>query len=279
MYTSAALPQLAPIAGLAILLELAVGTLSVSYVLEIIGKVGRGFAGTTALICAAVMGLVTLLAATLPSGPHLLNGGVSTSALSSLVHWCLASIGALLAFAFFCAAGTDAARRAVGGATVVVGGITLGKAVAAFGPAVGGSTAAAVAFVPAALLAGSALAGMLLGHWYLVAPSLSFRPLRQAIYAVLGAVGLQSAVLAGALVTADPHARSLLLGEDYALPFWLLVVGAGIAFTTAVTLLTLHFARIRANQPATAMLYALIVSVAMGIIPAHLLFFLTGAPV
>jgi hypothetical protein len=50
-------------------------------------------------------------------------------------------------------------------------------------------------------------------------------------------------------------------------------------FTTAVTLLTLHFARIRANQPATAMLYALIVSVAMGTIPGHLLFFLTGAPV
>jgi hypothetical protein len=57
------------------------------------------------------------------------------------------------------------------------------------------------------------------------------------------------------------------------------VVGAGLVFTVAVGLLTRHFARIRANQPATAMLYVLIISVTMGVVPAHLLFFVTGAPV
>jgi hypothetical protein len=279
VYTSAALPQLAPLAGLSILLELAVGTLTISYALEITGRVGRGFAGTTAAICAVVMGLVTLLAATLPSGPHLLNGAVSPDALSSFVHWTLISCGSMLVLAFFCAVGTDAARRVIGALTVVIGGVVLGKALVAFGPAVGGALAAAVAFVPATLLAGSALAGMLLGHWYLVAPRLSFGPLRQAIYAVLGSIAVQAAALAGALATASGTARDELLHGTYALPFWLLVVGAGIAFTTAVTVLTLYFARIRANQPATAMLYALIVSVAMGVIPGHLLFFLTGAPV
>jgi hypothetical protein len=65
----------------------------------------------------------------------------------------------------------------------------------------------------------------------------------------------------------------------YALPFWLLVIGAGIVFTALVTTLTGHFARIRANQPATAMLYVLIISVLMGVVPAHLLFFITGTPV
>lgn len=261
------------------LLELGVGTLSISFVLDIIGRVGRGFAGTTALICALVMGLVTLLAATLPVGPHLLNGAISTGAVSSFIHWCLIFGGTLLVFALFCSVGTNAARRVVGAVTVIIGGVALGKAVVAFGPAVGGSLAAAVAFVPATLLAGSALAGMLLGHWYLVAPSLSFRPLRQAIYTVLGAVAVQAIALGVVLVTASSAARDQLLSTDYALPFWLLVVGAGLVFTTVVTLLTLYFARIRANQPATAMLYALIISVAMGVIPGHLLFFLTGAPV
>jgi hypothetical protein len=50
-------------------------------------------------------------------------------------------------------------------------------------------------------------------------------------------------------------------------------------FTTGVAILTRHFARIRANQPATAMLYVLIISVVMGVVPAHLLFFVTGAPI
>jgi len=90
---------------------------------------------------------------------------------------------------------------------------------------------------------------------------------------------VQAAAVAVVTATASPTARAALISADYALPFWLLVVGAGIVFTTVVTLLTLYFARIRANQPATAMLYALIISVAMGIVPGHLLFFLTGAPV
>jgi hypothetical protein len=54
---------------------------------------------------------------------------------------------------------------------------------------------------------------------------------------------------------------------------------AGVVFTVAVNALTLYFARIRANQPATAMLYVLIITVLMGIVPAQLLFFLTRLPV
>lgn len=279
LYSAAALPQLAPVAGLAMLLELAVGTLTISAVLDVIGRVGRGFAGTTALICVLVMVVVILLATSLPNGPHLLNGAVSPGALSSFVHWCLVFGGALLMTALFSAVGTDAARRVVSALAVVCSGVVLGKLIVAFGPALGGSLTTAVAFVPATLLAGSALAGMLLGHWYLVAPSLSFRPLRQAIYMVLGAILVQAAAVTVVMVTASAAARDQLVRSDYALPFWLLVVGAGIVFTTAVTLLTLYFARIRANQPATAMLYALIISVAMGVVPGHLLFFLTGAPV
>ena len=279
MYSTSVLPQLAPISGVALLLELAVGTLAISYGLDIAGRVGRGFAGTTALICAVLMGVVVLLAATLPPGRHLLNGEISDGAVSSFVHWCLISLGAMVVYALFSAVGTDGARRVVGAATCGIAAVALGKSLAAFGPAFGGALPVAIAFIPATLLAGSALAGMLLGHWYLVAPSLSFRPLRQAIYTVLGAVVVQAVALTVVLLTTSSTARDDLIRSQFALPFWLLVVGAGIVFTTAVTLLTLYFARIRANQPATAMLYALIVSVAMGVIPGQLLFFLTGAPV
>ena len=56
-------------------------------------------------------------------------------------------------------------------------------------------------------VAGSTLAGMLLGHWYLIAPDLSFRPLRRAVYLIFAALGVQAAAVAVALLTADGAVR------------------------------------------------------------------------
>lgn len=273
------LPALAPIATVAVLLEVAAGTTVAAYAVDVVGKVGRGFVGTTSLICAGLMALDVLIEALLPSGTALLGTPLPAGAQASLFHWSIALAVALVAYAFFCSVMTDAARRVVGAITIGFGAIAIAQAAAAFGPSLGGVGTAVVAFVPAALLAGSALAGMLLGHWYLVAPNLSFRPLRRAIDIVFIAVGIQAVAIALVVLTSSSTVRGELLWSADAIPFWLLVVGSGIGFTTGVALLTRHFARIRANQPATAMLYVLIISVVMGIVPAHLLFFVTGAPI
>ncbi|MFZ0920344.1 MAG: hypothetical protein WB793_07425 [Candidatus Dormiibacterota bacterium] len=273
------LPALAPIATVVVLLEVAAGTTVAAYAVDAVGKVGRGFVGTTSLICAGVMALDLLLEALLPSGTALLGAPLPSGAQASLFHWSIAFTVALLAYAFFCAVMTDVARRVVGVIAIGFGAMAIAKAAAAFGPSLGGVGTAVVAFVPAALVSGSALAGMLLGHWYLVAPNLSFRPLRRAIDIVFIAVALQAAVIVLVILTSASTVRSELLWSGDAVPFWLLVVGSGIVFTTGVALLTRHFARIRANQPATAMLYVLIISVVMGVVPAHLLFFVTGAPI
>jgi hypothetical protein len=275
---AASLPTLAPIAGYLTLLELSVGTAAAAYVIDAAGKVGRGYVGSTAIISALVAGVALLIGVNVPTDVTLLNNPIPGGAMSSLIQWSIGYIGALLILAFFSWQGTDAARRVVGAATLAVGGVCIGKAAVAVGPAIAGTPGAVAVLVPATLVTGVALAGMLLGHYYLVAPSLSFRPLRQMVRLVLGAVGVEAVVLAGVLVASTPTARSQML-TTYALPFWLLVIGAGMVFTVAVTLLTAHFARIRANQPATAMLYVLIISVLMGVVPAHLLFFVTGTPV
>ena len=278
MADPASLQTLAPIAGFLTLLELSVGTAAIAYVVDVTGRVGRGYVGSTAVICALIAAIALFIGVNVPTDLTLLAGPIGADAMSSLIHWMIGFIGALLGFAFFCRVGTDGARRVVGAVTLAVGGVCIGKAAAAIGPAIGSAPGAVAVFVPATLVTGAALAGMLLGHWYLVVPSLSFRPLRQMVVAVLASLGIEAAVIVGVLVAASPAARTQLIQGD-ALPFWLLVVGAGIVFTAAVTLLTRHFARIRANQPATAMLYVLIISVLMGIVPAHLLFFTTGTPV
>jgi hypothetical protein len=273
------LPALAPIATVVVLLEVAAGTTVAAYVVDLLGKVGRGFAGTTSLICALVMGVDVLIEALIPADTALLGALLPPGAQADLLHWSIGFTVALIAYAFFCAVMTDRARRVVGILTIGVGAMAMAKSAAAFGPALGGVATAAVAFVPAALVSGSALAGMLLGHWYLVAPNLSFRPLRRAIDIVFVAIALQAGVIVIVLATAASNVRGELLWSGDAVPFWLLVIGSGIVFTTGVALLTRHFARIRANQPATAMLYVLIISVVMGVVPAHLLFFVTGAPI
>ncbi len=278
MSAAASLPTLAPIAGYLTLLELSVGTAAAAYVIDVVGKVGRGYVGSTAIICAGVAAIALWIGANVPTDVTLLHSPIQEGALSSLIHWSIGYIGALLVLAFFSWEGTEAARRVVGGATLLVGAVCIGKAAVAVGPAITGAPGALAVLAPATLVTGAALAGMLLGHYYLVAPSLSFRPLRQMVRLVIGAVAVEAMVVIGVLVAASPSARTQML-TTYALPFWLLVIGAGMLFTVGVTLLTAHFARIRANQPATAMLYVLIISVLMGVVPAHLLFFVTGTPV
>lgn len=270
------LPSLAPLAGLLLLLEIPAGTLLVSAALDHLGRVGRGYAGTTALICACLVGIDLLLLAAASDLSRLLHRPVSAGATAGLAHWMVAFAAVLVADALFAAVGTEAARRVVALVAAGVGIGTLVQAAFALGPATGGTGAALLNILPAAALGGASLAGMLLGHWYLVTPALSFRPLRISVGSVFAAIALDVAAITTALLIAAPAQRSRLLTGDLAAPFWLLVVGSGVLFTAAVNGLTLYFARIRANQPATAMLYVLIISVVMGIVPAHLLFLVTG---
>jgi hypothetical protein len=274
------LPDLAPLVTALVLAELGAGTLAASFLSDLSGEVGRGFVGTTALICVAVLGCDLLLLAVMPDPAQLLHSrGVDAGRYAAFVHWLVGCTGAGLAYALFSAVGTDPARRVVGGLAVACGGMALAMAALALGGPLGGGWRAALAFAPAALLCGSALSGMLLGHWYLIAPDLTFRPLRRAVYLVFVAVAVQAGAIAGALVAADPGARHSILSAHYGVSFWLLVVLTGLVSTAAVNGLTLYFARIRANQPATAMLYVLIITVLMGTVPGHLLFFLTRVPV
>jgi hypothetical protein len=198
--------------------------------------------------------------------------------MATFAHGAVAFTILLAADALFAAVGTEISRRVVAAVTVVVGLGTVVTASLAVGPALSGVGTALLAFLSAALLGGSALAGMLLGHWYLVTPSMSFRPLRLSIYTVFAAVAVDCAVIAFALV-GHAGGRDRLISGDQAFLFWLLVIGSGVVFTAGVNAFTLYFARIRANQPATAMLYVLIITVVMGLVPAHLLYLLTGVGV
>jgi hypothetical protein len=272
------LPDLAPLAALCVLIEIAAGTFLLSHLLDIWGKIGRGFTGTTALICAVVAGLAFLIAINLPSPATLLTG-LGDADLSSVVHWLAALVIALVVDALFAAVGTNIARYVISSVAAVIAAITVIKLAVLLGAATGGAGVALTALLPATMLCGTAWAGMLLGHWYLVSPNLSFKPLRQAVGLIFAAIVVEVAAIVVALLSGTSASRASVISGDDALLFWLLVVGSGVVFTAAVTGLTYYFARIRANQPATAMLYVLIISVLMGVIPASLVYLQTSVPV
>jgi len=144
-----------------------------------------------------------------------------------------------------------------------------------------GSLATLVSLLLGAGSLGAAMVGMVLGHWYLVTPSLSTRPLLGMTLVFLIAAALQGLLLPFELGLAGGGAEQLagassLLGT-YAIAFWLRVV-VGILLPVALAAMTWHTCRLRSMMSATGLLYIAVSCVLAGEIAAKTLFFLTGIP-
>ncbi len=137
-----------------------------------------------------------------------------------------------------------------------------------------------------ALLLGWSLVTMLLGHWYLVAPKLTFRHLTvfcRALLAIVAlrllAVGASLAVASGVGELVEPHPLRVLAGfEGQGIFFWFRLLW-GLAIPLALAAMALHCARQRSNQSATGILYVLVVGVFIGEITGFYLSVTTGVPV
>ncbi len=147
------------------------------------------------------------------------------------------------------------------------------------------------ALLTASLLASSLLLGwslitMLLGHWYLVAPKLTFRHLTVFSWVLLGAVVLRIASVAASLAVAagvndlvEPHPLRVLAGfGGQGIFFWFRVLW-GLVIVLPLTLMALHCARQRSNQSATGILYVVVVGAFIGEITAYYLSVTTGVPI
>ena len=120
-----------------------------------------------------------------------------------------------------------------------------------------------------ALLLGSVLTAMLLGHWYLIAPNLTTQPLlrmHKLVFAGLAArsltVGLGIAITNGGSVSSFDRLSWL----------WLTVrVGAGLFGAAVLAKMSWEAAKIRATQSATGILYVVVIFVFIGELTDQLL--------
>ena len=142
------------------------------------------------------------------------------------------------------------------------------------------------ALVTSALLLGWSLITMLLGHWYLVSPRLTFRHLTLFCWVLVAVVGVRvltvgASVASAATVDAlvEPHPLRILTGfSGQGMFFWFRVLwGLGIPLVLAI--LSLHCARQRSNQSATGILYVVVVGSLIGEITALYVTLTTGVPI
>jgi hypothetical protein len=135
---------------------------------------------------------------------------------------------------------------------------------------------APLAVLAGAMALGSALTGLSLGHWYLVTPTLSVRPLIQVTFVCLGSLVAQLVLLPLLLLLPGaPPDRLQALFSDY-----LVFLGVRVVFGLLVPLITAvmtwRTARIRSLDSATGLLYIVAALILAGEIAARTLQFMTG---
>ena len=160
-------------------------------------------------------------------------------------------------------------RIAAAAALAGTSGLALMSGLAAHAPA-GQAGPVLLSFAAASTALGASMTGMLLGHWYLVAPMLSARPLIRLIALLLIALIAQAAILLW-LASGDELVR-------FGPVVW--IRGAfGILFPLVMAGFVWYSCRIRAMRTATGILYLAVGCVLMGDVAAKVIYFLTAVPV
>jgi hypothetical protein len=268
-----------PLALFLILAETTVGGIATVVYLRLAGGLTPGFLKFMAVTYAILGILAFLVVLGAPPGSYHRLLAINQAAANALVvlQGCLVVALVVNAVITWRGRGPSTASSAV---TVGLSLLVLAGVAAAFWPLAGSPLASAGIALTIALSAavlGAATTGMLLGHWYLVTPALTNRPLLRAIGVLLISLALQAgAVLvtlgevghgAGSL----PHALSLspVLSVLWALGSVILpLVAAGLALVTC---------RMRSFMSTTGLLYLAMIAILPGQLLGQLLFFVAAS--
>lgn len=124
------------------------------------------------------------------------------------------------------------------------------------------------------LLLGMATTAMLMGHSYLIAPSMSLRPLLVLISGLFATLALRAAVSGcGLWLWTREHPLVRLDEATMLLPVRWLV---GLLGPAALNILALQTARIRSTQSATGILYVVVILTFLGEVVSQVLFQMTS---
>lgn len=246
-------------------------------------ELGRGYFITLALVVLGLLGIGFTLVIVLPFAPYGSEDGAEVAVMS----------GALLtAFVYYGAIWKERWRIALVplAAVTILTGYLLLKAAEILIPtstALPHQHALLVGnLIGSGLLLGWSLTTMLLGHWYLVVPKLTFRHLIVFCWVLLGVIVVRWGMSLSTLLVAhgvdpfvEPHPwRVVVELNGQGMFFWFRALW-GLAIPLLLALMSLHCARTRSNQSATGILYVLVVGALIGEITALYITTTTGVPI
>jgi hypothetical protein len=268
-----------PLALFLILAETTVGGIASVAYLRLAGGLTPGFLKFIAVTYAIFGMLAFLVVLAAPPGSYHRLLAINQGAANTLVFLQGCFVLALIVNAIVTWRGRGP-MIASGALTLLASGLVLAGIAAAFWPLAGsplnGGGIVLMVALSAAVL-GSATTGMLLGHWYLVTPALTNRPLLQAIGVLLISLVLQAVVLPLTLGGVGRGSGSLThaLGLSPVLSvLWALgavvlpLVAAGLALATC---------RLRSFMSTTGLLYLAMIAILPGQLLGQLLFFVAAS--
>ncbi|MGB7218136.1 MAG: hypothetical protein WBD07_04950 [Vicinamibacterales bacterium] len=140
-------------------------------------------------------------------------------------------------------------------------------------------------FLSSAVLLGGACTAMILGHWYLILPSMEVRHLQSIVKIHIASMVVRVAVVTAAVIFAiatwqpglGPSFRRYIMSVD-GIFFWQRVA-FGLAGPAVLSYLTWETAKIRSTQSATGILYVDFFTVVVGEVLAKYLLLATRVPV
>lgn len=275
-------PETLPYAFFLLVAEFAVGSIVVLAALEVRGTVPLGYikvCGGTTLV-AAVLALA--LALTLPVvsevGGYPLAAGWFLPARLMLALLTLASS----AYNVVAYQGSARAHRWLALLAAIAGVLTLALIGAIFERPTWGYAGTLGSLVAGSLSLGTVTLSMILGHWYLVNPRLSEKPLNELTLALLLVLVFQAGIVtinAALPVREVPAPQATLNLSLAANPAFWLRVAVGLLFSLVLTYMAWQSSRLRGMMSATGLLYIATGAVLAGEALARGLLFTTGVPV
>ena len=251
-----------PLVLFVVLFELAVGGAILAFVLERVVDTPLGFLRLTAVVDAAAAAFAVLIVPSLPQSAELVGR--------------IAYVVVALMLVAFLATWTPwrGLRSFVNGVAALAGlALLVLASTARDGSAYAYDVSALVALPLGALSLGGVDAAMLLGHWYLVTPKLSPRPLQAAALLFFLALVLQ----AGMLALGASRGFVQIAWEANAVAT-ILRIFVGIAAPLPIALAAWWTARLN-TQSSTGLLYVALGMVLAGEIMARMIFYVSGVPI
>jgi hypothetical protein len=264
-----------PYVNWVVLVALAVGSFAFAAIAGATTEATRGYLRFTA-ICSGILAALALASDYALPTPTSLAIATAPTDLDGLRRVTLGAF-ALLSVVYAFTLGRPRRRLLFGSVALGTGAAALIVAAAGWAPTLVDAVPFAVQLVTLSAVTGGSLAGIVLGHWYLVTPKLSETALVQQTRLLLAAIAIQAllyvvwATLGGGVDQGPWEA----LSGPAALLVWLRG-GITIVFPLVLTYMALRTAQTRSMESATGLLYINLAAVLAGTIGAAALYVSTG---